>query len=92
MIDQHQLVHQALFNALQQHERIRLQDRTVRLWNPHTGFHVKEYTGHGYGVHDVAISKDNRAFASGGSDRQLFLWDVSTGRTVRKFRGHDGAI
>ena len=31
-------------------------DRTVRLWNPHTGAHVKTYKSHGREVRDVNAS------------------------------------
>jgi WD40 repeat protein len=31
-------------------------DRTIQLWNPHKGTHVKEYKGaHGYEVLDIAM-------------------------------------
>ena len=36
-----------------------LQDRTLRLWNPHRGVHIKTYAGHGYDVRDVCVSADN---------------------------------
>ena len=36
-----------------------LQDRTVRLWNPHRGIPIKVYTGHGYDVRDAAVVTDN---------------------------------
>lgn len=36
-----------------------LQDRTVRLWNPHRGIPIKTYTGHGYDVRDAAVVADN---------------------------------
>jgi len=32
-------------------------DRSIRLWNPHKGNMIKEYSGaHGYDVYDVRIS------------------------------------
>lgn len=67
-------------------------DKTLRLWNPHRGALVKTYTGHGYEVRDVVISKDNSKFASCGGDKQLFYWDVASGRFIRKFKGHDATI
>ncbi|KAK9798539.1 hypothetical protein WJX73_000934 [Symbiochloris irregularis] len=67
-------------------------DRTIRLWNPHKGVHIKTYTGHGYDVRDIAVSSDNSKLASCGGDRNLFLWDVASGRIIRKFRGHDGVV
>ena len=36
-----------------------LQDRTLKLWNPHRGVLVKTYQGHGHDVRDVAVSADN---------------------------------
>ena len=68
------------------------QDRTLRLWNPHKGISIKQYSGHGYEVRDVAVSKDNSKFASVGGDKQVFLWDVGTGQVIRKFRGHESKV
>lgn len=51
-----------LLHAAMQAERKRisdLQDRTLRLWNPHRGVHIKTYAGHGYDVRDVCVSADN---------------------------------
>ncbi|KAG2494932.1 hypothetical protein HYH03_006867 [Edaphochlamys debaryana] len=67
-------------------------DRTLRLWNPHSGVLVKTYTGHGYEVRDAAVTRDNSKFASVGGDKQVFLWDVASGNFIRKLRGHDGTI
>ncbi|KAH9549693.1 hypothetical protein CY35_10G032500 [Sphagnum magellanicum] len=67
-------------------------DRTLRLWNPHNGLHIKTYSGHARDVRDVAVSSDNAKLSSCGGDRQLFYWDVTTGRIIRKFRGHDSEI
>jgi mitogen-activated protein kinase organizer 1 len=32
-------------------------DRTLRLWNPHNGLHIKTYSGHAREVRDVAVSR-----------------------------------
>lgn len=32
-------------------------DRTLRLWNPHNGLHIKTYSGHARDVRDVAVSR-----------------------------------
>jgi mitogen-activated protein kinase organizer 1 len=69
------------------------QDRIVRLWNPHKGSLVMEYSGaHGYEIADIAVSFDNSRFASVGADKPIFLWDVATANVVRRIRGHDGRI
>ncbi|XP_074269352.1 uncharacterized protein LOC141592536 [Silene latifolia] len=67
-------------------------DRTIRLWNPHRGIHIKTYKSHGREVRDVHVSPDNSKLASCGGDRQIFYWDVSNGRVIRKFRGHDSEV
>ncbi|GLC44480.1 hypothetical protein PLESTB_000068800 [Pleodorina starrii] len=67
-------------------------DRTIRLWNPHSGVLVKTYGGHGYEVRDAAIVRDNSKFASCGGDKQIFLWDVASGNFIRKLRGHDSTV
>jgi len=69
-----------------------LQDRTLRLWNPHKGFAIKTYAGHGYEVRDVSVSVDNSQMASVGGDKQVFLWDVASGKVIRKFKGHDSRV
>lgn len=48
-----------------------VQDRVVRLWNPHKGLLVKSYAGHGYDVRGVTVSQDNSKFASCGVDKQV---------------------
>ncbi|KAL6558919.1 hypothetical protein OROMI_019269 [Orobanche minor] len=67
-------------------------DRTIRLWNPHRGIHVKTYKSHGREVRDVHVTTDNSKLCSCGGDRQVFYWDVATGRVIRKFRGHDSEV
>ncbi|XP_048501975.1 uncharacterized protein LOC104895481 isoform X2 [Beta vulgaris subsp. vulgaris] len=67
-------------------------DRTIRLWNPHRGIHIKTYKSHGREVRDVHVTSDNSKLISCGGDRQIFYWDVSTGRVLRKFRGHDSEV
>mmetsp|Transcript_45738 Transcript_45738/g.122547 ORF Transcript_45738/g.122547 Transcript_45738/m.122547 type:complete len:409 (+) Transcript_45738:66-1292(+) len=69
------------------------QDKTLRLWNPHTGAHVKTYQGpHNHEVADVVISEDNSKFISCGGDKHFFQWDVSTAQVIRKFVGHDRKV
>lgn len=67
-------------------------DRTIRLWNPHRGIHIKTYKSHGREVRDVHVTRDNSKLCSCGGDRQIFYWDVSSGRVIRKFRGHDSEV
>jgi len=64
-------------------------DKTINLWNPHKGTHVKAYAGvHGYDVLDVSITDDSTKFASSGGDKTVFVWDVTSAQVVRRQRGH----
>lgn len=80
-------------------------DRTVKLWNPHrpppvapiggeeSALCIQTYSGvHGYGIFDVAISKDKSKFASAGGDKSCFVWDVTTGKVIRKIQAHSHRI
>lgn len=69
------------------------QDKSVRLWNPHTGKHIKKFAGcHNQEVNDVLIAEDNSKFVSCGSDKLIFQWDVTSGQVIRKFTGHDRKV
>lgn len=67
-------------------------DKTVKLWNPLRGLHLKTYIGHGYEVLDAQSSGDNSHICSGGMDKTVVLFDVSTGQAVRKYRDHAGTV
>lgn len=41
-----------------------MQDRTIKLWNPHRGLLIRTYTGHGYDVRDAHISKDKNKYVN----------------------------
>lgn len=69
------------------------QDRSLILWNPHTGLHVKTYSGpHNHEVNDAIITEDNARFVSCGGDKHVFLWDVTTAQVIRRFAGHERKV
>ena len=63
-------------------------DDTVRLWDPHTGRHIRTLTGT-----SVAFSPDGSMLASGSwADGTVLLWDPNTGRHIRTLTGHTDRI
>jgi hypothetical protein len=64
-------------------------DKTVRLWDPATGKHLRTLAGHKSVVRGVAFSPDARWLASaGGGDSTVRLWDPATGEHLRTLAGH----
>jgi hypothetical protein len=63
-------------------------DKTVRLWDPATGRHLRTLTGHTDDVHEVAFSPDGRLLASCSEDKTVRLWDAATGDCLRILTGH----
>jgi len=55
--------------------------------------HIKTYGGgHGLGINDVTISKNNERFASCGGDKFCLIWDITSGSIVRRLQGHSQRI
>ncbi len=50
----------------------------IRVWNAHTGEHLKTLKGHTGGVSSLAFSSDGKTLASGRTDGTVLLWDFSS--------------
>ena len=66
------------------------QDRTIRLWDPHTGQHKILLIGHKETVNSIAFSRNGRILASASWDTTIRLWDPHTGQHITTLRGHTG--
>lgn len=67
-------------------------DKTVRLWNAHTGENIKTLTGHTETVVAVAFSPDGRTIMSASRDKTVRLWDAHTGEIINTLTGHKDII
>jgi len=69
-------------------------DRTVRVWDPHSGKCVKTFEGHKAGVLAVKWSPDDSQIASGGADGDdaIKIWDLNSGDCKMSMHGHKGSV
>ena len=49
----------------------------IRVWDAHTGEHLKTLEGHTGGVSSLSFSPDGKTLASGRTDGTILLWDFS---------------
>ena len=63
-------------------------DRTLKVWETHSGAEVVTLSGHTNSVVDCKFSPDGRRIASASWDRTLKLWDVETGQEISTLSGH----
>ncbi len=63
-------------------------DRTVRLWDVHTGAPGHTLQGHTFDVFSVVYSPSGQQIASGSFDRTVRLWDAQTGDLAHTLHGH----
>jgi len=61
-------------------------DKTVRVWNWHTGEHIRTLEGHTASVTSVALSGEVAVTAS--DDYTLRVWNWHTGAHIRTLEGH----
>ena len=61
-------------------------DKTVRLWDIHSGNCVRVLTGCAMGIHGVKISPCGRYAAAADYSGIVYLWDMSSSKLLSKFR------
>ena len=62
-------------------------DRFVKVFDVHSGKHVRSYEGHTSHVLGVAFSADDRLLASASADQSAKMWDARTGEQKRTIGG-----
>src|SRR5258708_3703598 len=58
-------------------------DETIKLWDPHTGEHLRTLEGHSAGVTSVAFSPDGGLLASASRDNTIRSEDRRVGKECR---------
>jgi WD40 repeat protein len=66
-------------------------DRTVKLWDPHTGNEIATFKGHTDWVHCVAFSPDSLSLAS-SSGKTVILWSAHDRTEVATLTGHASTV
>ncbi|MBW4629328.1 MAG: CHAT domain-containing protein [Brasilonema octagenarum HA4186-MV1] len=67
-------------------------DKTIRLWNIHTGQCLKTLRGHTNCVQSLAFSPDGQILASGSNDQTIRLWNIQTGQCLKILPGHTSRV
>lgn len=67
-------------------------DRTVRLWNAHTGQEIRRFIGHRDVVRAAALSPDGVHLLTGSVDNSARLWDTRSGTELLRLQGHTDAV
>jgi RNA polymerase sigma factor (sigma-70 family) len=62
------------------------EDKLVRLWDPQSGKHIRQFAGHTKDVRCAVLSPDGRTLAS-AADKEIRLWETDTGKMIRLLTG-----
>jgi WD40 repeat protein len=66
-------------------------DKTIKVWDFHSGAERFTLTGHSNSVQAVAITPDGKQVVSASIDNTLKVWDLESGTEIASFSG-DGAL
>jgi WD40 repeat protein len=67
-------------------------DRTVRVWDAHTGKELAVLEGHSDNVLSVAFSPDGAHIVSGSFDKSVRVWSAKTGKEFAVLEGYSSAV
>jgi WD40 repeat protein/energy-coupling factor transporter ATP-binding protein EcfA2 len=68
------------------------EDKTVKVWDAHSGKEVLTLKGHTAGIDSMAFSPDGKHLASASFDKTVKVWDAHTGKEALTLKGHSGAV
>lgn len=63
-------------------------DKSIKIWNGHTGAFLFNFRGHVGPVYQIAWSADSRLLLSGSKDSTLKCWNVKVKRLMHELPGH----
>lgn len=63
-------------------------DKSIKIWNGHTGSFLFNFRGHVGPVYQIAWSADSRLLLSGSKDSTLKCWNVKVKRLMHELPGH----
>lgn len=63
-------------------------DKSIKIWNGHTGNFLFNFRGHVGPVYQIAWSPDSRLILSGSKDTTLKCWNVKVKRLMFELPGH----
>ncbi|KAJ0399503.1 hypothetical protein ATCC90586_007532 [Pythium insidiosum] len=67
-------------------------DRTIRLWDVHTGKHKQQLDGHSKGVRSLAYSPEYRFLVSAGFDFEALVWNPYVDQLILRLHGHNNSL
>lgn len=67
-------------------------DRTIRLWDVHTGKHKQQLDGHSKGVRALAYSPEYRFLVSAGFDFDALVWNPYVDQLILRLHGHSNSL
>ncbi|PRP81531.1 hypothetical protein PROFUN_10893 [Planoprotostelium fungivorum] len=67
-------------------------DKTIKIWNGHTGEFEQTLEDHTQGISDISWSTDSRYICSASDDKTIKIWDVSTSEMLKTLKGHTNYV
>ncbi|CEG37948.1 ef hand family protein [Plasmopara halstedii] len=67
-------------------------DRTIRLWDVHTGKLKQQLEGHDKGVRSLAYSPEYRFLVSAGFDFDAVVWNPYVDQLILRLHGHNNSL